>query len=130
MLSRAHRLHRPADFRETVRSGARAGSETVVVHLLLSEAAASNIPPQIGFIVTKAVGPAVVRTRVKRRLRHLCRSRVHQLAPGCRVVVRALPPAASASSSHLDADLESCLHRAARRAGAAPSHDRHRAVSS
>jgi ribonuclease P protein component len=61
--------------------------------------------------VSKSVGNAVVRHRVTRRLRHLAASRVGGWPDGTQVVVRALPPAASASSDQLAADLDSCLRR-------------------
>jgi ribonuclease P protein component len=70
--------------------------------------------PQVGFTVSKAVGNAVTRTRVKRRLRHLTREHLPQLEalPGrAAVVVRALPAAAEASYANLDADLGRTLDR-------------------
>jgi len=67
---------------------------------------------QIGFVVSKAVGNAVVRNRVKRRLRHVTRERLSTLPGSCMLVVRALPAAADASYAELGADLDRCLQRA------------------
>jgi ribonuclease P protein component len=53
----------------------------------------------------------VVRNRVKRRLRHLCRDRVGGLPTGSLVVVRALPGAAGATYEQLGSDLTRCLAR-------------------
>ena len=61
----------------------------------------------MGFVVSKAVGSAVVRNRVKRQLRHLTRERMALLPGGSLVVVRANPAAAGATS--LAADLDSAL---------------------
>jgi len=58
--------------------------------------------------VSKAVGNAVVRNRVKRRLRAIMGQRVEQLA-GHLVVVRAIPAAASAEFRQLSADVDRCL---------------------
>ena len=61
---------------------------------------------RVGFVVSKAVGGAVTRNRVKRRLRHLV---AHELegTPVVRdVVVRALPAAAS-SPARVEGDLAS-----------------------
>jgi ribonuclease P protein component len=60
-------------------------------------------------VVGRRVGKAVTRNRVKRRLRHLMRSRVEGLAGGTLCVVRALPPAAWASYHQLERDLDSAL---------------------
>ncbi|WP_092627946.1 ribonuclease P protein component [Actinopolyspora mzabensis] len=69
--------------------------------------------PRVGFVVSKAVGNAVVRHRVSRQLRHLMRDRLPALPSGTMVVVRALPPAAAATSAELGRDLD----KAARRLG-------------
>jgi ribonuclease P protein component len=61
--------------------------------------------------VSKAVGGAVVRNKVKRRLRHLMRDRVDQFPPGSLVVVRALPGAGDADHALLARDLDAALQR-------------------
>ena len=66
----------------------------------------------MGFIVTRAVGNAVARNRVKRRLRHLSREHLGSLPSSAVLVVRALPAAAGAASAELGADLVRCLDRA------------------
>jgi ribonuclease P protein component len=110
VLSSAHRLTDGASFREAVRTGRRSGTRTVVVHLATDQS--SERPPQVGFVVSKAVGNAVTRNRVKRRLRHLAREHVSSLPGSAVLVVRALPAAATASSAELGADLARCLRRA------------------
>ncbi|MYW03072.1 ribonuclease P protein component [Streptomyces sp. SID3343] len=74
-------------------------------------------PPRAGFVVSKAVGPAVVRNVVKRRLRHLVRDRLALLPAGSLVVVRALPPAAQADHDALARDLDAAFDRLLSRAG-------------
>ena len=61
--------------------------------------------------MSKAIGGAVVRNTVKRRLRHLMRDRVTQLPPGSLVVVRALPGAGDADHTQLARDLDAALQR-------------------
>jgi len=68
-------------------------------------------PARVGLAVSRAVGDAVTRHRVQRRLRHLLRDRVELLAPGSQLVVRATPAAAQASSDALAADLDGQLAR-------------------
>lgn len=65
----------------------------------------------MGFVVSKAVGGSVVRHQVARRLRHLMRDRIDGLPPGSDLVVRALSPAATASSAELGADLDAALRK-------------------
>ncbi|WP_151083882.1 ribonuclease P protein component [Nocardioides cynanchi] len=108
MLPATHRLTRGGDLRRVSRTGQRAGSGSLVVHVVLADAQG---PARIGFVVSRAVGNSVVRHRVQRRLRHLCRERLGDLPPGCELVVRALAPSAFASYAELGADLDRCLQR-------------------
>jgi len=64
--------------------------------------------------VSKAVGGSVVRHAVARRLRHLVRPRLASLPAGSRLVVRALPNSATATSAQLEVDLDAALERALR----------------
>lgn len=105
------RLTSSRQFREVVRHGGRAGTDVLVVHALPADVSG------YGLVVNKAVGSAVTRNRVKRRLRPLVSSRLRGHVAQA-VVVRALPAAASASSAELASALDSCLRRAvARHAG-------------
>ncbi len=84
-----------------------------MAHLLRSPAPLPGSSARIGFVVSKAVGPAVTRNLVKRRLRHLCRERVDSLPAGSLLVLRALPPAAEATYADLASELDRCLARVA-----------------
>lgn len=68
-----------------------------------------------GLVVPRSVGPAVTRNRVKRRLRHALIPRLRTLPAGTRVVVRALPATATATSPMLAAALDEALARSANR---------------
>jgi ribonuclease P protein component len=106
VLPAAARMTRRVDFDATVRRGRRLGCSRVVLH-----AASGEGPTKVGFVVSKAVGRAVVRNRVQRRLRHVMRSRLAALEPGTLLVVRALPAAASASSAELASKVDVLLGR-------------------
>ncbi|GAB3054699.1 ribonuclease P protein component [Micromonospora schwarzwaldensis] len=125
MLAAAQRLRRSSDFAAAVRGGRRVGRGAVVVHLTVPEPAGATATPspeparssgaeisaprRAGFVVSKAVGGAVVRNKVRRRLRHLVRERLAELPAGTTLVVRALPPAADATYARLAADLDAAL---------------------
>ncbi|MBC9732380.1 ribonuclease P protein component [Nocardioides marmotae] len=109
MLPPAHRLVDADSFRLATRAGERAGSRTLVVHLWIPDDV--DRPPRVGFVVSKAVGDAVTRNRVKRRLRHLAREHVSSLPGSAVLVVRALPAAAEASYDALGEDLARGLAR-------------------
>ncbi|MDA3644580.1 ribonuclease P protein component [Saccharopolyspora indica] len=133
MLPAAARLTRSQEFRLVVRRGRRSGRSRLVVHVLrpdqapelgryrgeaLPEAEANTAPTRkstgstrVGFVVSKAVGSAVIRHRVTRRLRHLMRDRFAALPAGTLVVVRALPAAGDASSRELGADLDAAFRK-------------------
>ncbi len=114
VLPAPHRLRRRRDFGVATRRGRRAGSATLVAHLALPSTdgrAEAALPPQVGFVVSAAVGPAVVRNRVRRRLRHLAADQLRRLPDGTLLVLRALPAAAGATSAQLGADLVSVLER-------------------
>ncbi|GAB4104858.1 ribonuclease P protein component [Micromonospora taraxaci] len=126
MLAAAQRLRRSTDFAAAVRGGRRAGRGAVVVHLTVpviadpstpaspepvrdNSAEQLSVPSRAGFVVSKAVGNAVTRNRVRRRLRALVRERLVDLPSGSTLVVRALPAAAQASYSRLATDLDAAL---------------------
>ncbi|MEU1617404.1 ribonuclease P protein component [Streptomyces sp. NPDC008238] len=118
MLPTENRLRRRQDFATAVRRGRRAGRPLLVVHLRTDSdtrdphaAGGSASPARAGFVVSKAVGNAVTRNLVKRRLRHLVRERLSVLPPGSLVVVRALPGAGDADHSQLARDLDAALGR-------------------
>ena len=126
MLPRVARLTSGQDFTRTVRHGRRVGGRRLVVHLDAGSTGTEAPPARAGLVVSRAVGTAVTRNRVKRRLRHLLPDRLVGLPSGSRVVVRALPPAADASSAELDRDLARALAGALERARSRPSAARDR----
>lgn len=113
VLPASNRLRRSDDFRCAVRSGRRAGRRAVVLHLLVRDdrVDAAAEPARVGFVVNKAVGNAVLRNRVHRRLRAVLANRLADLPAGSLTVVRALPSSAEASYDELAADVDGALHR-------------------
>jgi ribonuclease P protein component len=68
--------------------------------------------PRVGFTVSRRIGGAVIRNRVRRLLREAIRPLIPRLA-ACDIVIVARPPACSAGVG----DLETALRDAASRAG-------------
>ena len=108
MLPAEHRLTESALFAATVRKGQRVGGRTLVLHFLPRE---SGQPALVGFVVSKSVGNAVARNKVKRRLRAILARRVSRLPQGSVLVVRALPATAAAAFAALDDEAERSLER-------------------
>ena len=113
MLPAGSRLTKTGDFASVIRRGRRSGRPRLVVHLQI--VGDTDATPRAGLVVSKAVGGAVVRHRVARRLRHLLVPRLASLPAGACVVVRALPPSAQASSVELGSDLDAGLRGALRK---------------
>jgi ribonuclease P protein component len=110
VLRRDARMRRSRDFRETVSQGNRAGRPRVVLHVLYGQDSDDSVP-NVGFVVSSAVGGSVVRHRVTRQLRHIMWARLDVIPSGSRIVVRALPASATATSVELEADVDKALKR-------------------
>lgn len=97
-----------------MRRGHRSAGPNLVAHLFPVDPPRAA-PPRVGFVVSGAVGPAVTRNLVKRRLRGLVRERLGALPADCLLVVRANPSAAGVPPAVLGAELDRQLERIARR---------------
>ena len=112
------RVRLARDFARVRRAGRSLSGGLVTLGFVQRASAAPESPAQpttparVGFIVGKRVGGAVVRNRVRRRLREIMRRRLRALSPGCDLVVIARPSAASATSADLARDLDALLVRA------------------
>lgn len=117
MLPATARMRRRPDFSVTIRDGSRSGRSLLAGHLLVRQRCEDA--PRIGFIVSRAVGSAVVRNRVRRRLRHLAVGYLPMLPAGSLLVLRANRPAATASYADLAAELGAIIRALLRRQGGA-----------
>jgi ribonuclease P protein component len=110
LLPAANRVRSGEEFRRTFKRGTASGSPFVVLHYLADESHAVRV----GFVVSKAVGNAVVRNRTKRRLREIMHARLDSLPAGL-YVLRVKPAAAGAAFTQLDATVDGLLARARRK---------------
>jgi ribonuclease P protein component len=114
MLPAERRIRHREEFTQVVRRGARLTANGLVLHVATAGAGVAGPvePARAGFVVGRAVGPAVARNRLRRRLRHLMASRLSTLAPGTAVVVRVTPAARSCDYAGLGDTLDALLARA------------------
>jgi ribonuclease P protein component len=75
-VQRRHRLSRSRDFDAVYRHGRSVSTRFLVLYWFARE---DDGEPRLGLAVPKAVGPAVVRNKMKRRLREAFRARLGEL---------------------------------------------------
>src|SRR5450432_2483036 len=110
-------MRQRAEFNAAVKRGGRTGRPLLTGHLLLRPGC--DDVARVGFVVSRAVGTAVVRNKVRRRLRHLMRGYLGSLPGGSLLVVRADPRAATARQADLAAELDLVIGTLLRRQGKA-----------
>ena len=94
MAARRRRLSRSAEFERVYRQGRSKGNRFFVLYLFPREADASAPDgPRLGLSVSRKVGGAVERARVKRCLREAFWAEAERLATGADYVVVARPDA-------------------------------------
>lgn len=103
----SRRLRNNADFRAVYSNGRSWHSPLGSLRVRPAEAGA---PSRVGFSVGKRVGNAVVRNRLKRRLREIVRR--HQLRSGCDFVITGRAAAATAEFDLLAATVADLMRRA------------------
>ena len=101
-------LRRRDDFQAVVRSGASHSSRTLVLRAL----ATGSPDTRIGLATPQAIGGAVQRNRVRRRLRELVRERYGEMGSGWDVLIIAKPQAATATWEELRTEVGVLLTRA------------------
>jgi ribonuclease P protein component len=108
-VKREHRLRSAAEFQRV-----RDQSPRVWPHRLLVLRVAPNDLDyaRVGITVSGRIGKAVVRNRIRRRIREALRARFSSLAAGFDVLVVARPASAQASWLELGAALDVVLQRA------------------
>src|SRR5215472_8925184 len=110
-FSRNDRLRQRREFEECYASGARVSGRHLQVFVL--PAGGSTARTRLGISVPKRVGSAVVRNRVRRRLREIFRrTRSATISSPVSLVVNARPSAATATFRELSEDYASAVTRA------------------
>jgi ribonuclease P protein component len=113
VLARANRLVSAGDYRNAVRRGARSSAPCAVVYRTTRN---DKQVPRFGFIVAKTVGVAVVRNRVRRRLKAVCYELLPLVPAGTDIVIRALPASAEESWATLRSEISAIVTQSGARA--------------
>lgn len=100
-LRKDERLRARPEFLAVQRRGRRATSDALVAVVLRHTSDPPRPFARLGLTVSKKVGNAVVRNRIKRRLREIFRRNKHALPVGCDIVWIARSAAAQASFDDL-----------------------------
>jgi ribonuclease P protein component len=98
-FARAQRLNRASEFNLVKTSGKSWTGRYLVLAALPTPGAL-----KIGIITTRRIGSAVIRNRVRRKIREIFRLNQHQLKPGYWLVMIARHPSARAAYSELEKD--------------------------
>lgn len=107
-MERRYRLAYRGQF-QRVRSQGRSWSHPLLVLLAVE----NDLPySRVGFLVSKRIGKAVVRNRVKRLMREAMRLRLYEIASGWDIVLIARSPIVQADFWRIGEALDSLLQRA------------------
>ena len=104
------RLKSHRDFIAVLKRRFKVTDSDIVVHFVVHDDTRDvHIMRRMGLAVSKAVGNAVTRNRVKRRFRVLARRYEDMLPMQCDIVVRAKPSASRADFADLDRQFSRCF---------------------
>ena len=98
---KSRRLTLSAEFEQVRKNGRAQGGRLIVLSIVPANDAT---PFRAGFITSRALGRAVVRNRVRRRLREIVRKHQREVVNGIWMVIIARASAARASYEQLEAE--------------------------
>ncbi len=119
MLPKEHRLTHTREFTRVRRFGRSSGGPVLALYVLPTRSRAIKA----GFSVSKRVGKATVRNRVKRLLREAVRHRLPEIKPGCDLVFIARPAASQATYDQMTEAVLAALRRTHALQPAGSTHD-------
>jgi ribonuclease P protein component len=109
MLSTDNRLRDRKDFGAVREQGRRWRGDVLIVNAMPR---AGDLPVRFGFVISRKIGTAVVRNRIKRRLRAVMHAHLAEVVRGYDVVIISRQPASSATYAALETAALDLLRRA------------------
>lgn len=77
-MEKRHRIRKNIEFQSVYKLGKSYGNRNLVLYIKKN-----NLDyTRIGFTITKKIGNAVTRNRIRRMLREICRLNFHKIKPG------------------------------------------------
>ncbi|MBQ4167888.1 MAG: ribonuclease P protein component [Clostridia bacterium] len=107
-MKRCYSLKRNKEFRRVYKAGKSVACRTMV--LIYLKGPAEGV--KIGFAVGKRIGGAVVRNKVKRRLREAVTPLLPEMVPGCRLIFVARSPIAEVTYRDMENNVRRLLDKA------------------
>lgn len=98
MLTVQNRVTKGDDYRVITRTAQRSNGQLCLVYVRRT---GPEHHTRYGFIISRAVGGAVVRNRIRRRLKAICAEHLRAAESGFDIVIRVHPAAAEASFTQL-----------------------------
>ncbi|WP_093227719.1 ribonuclease P protein component [Thermoflavimicrobium dichotomicum] len=108
-MQRVYRLKRRNDFRRVFRTGVSVANRQFVVYVAKRLEAG---PARLGISVSRKLGKAVVRNRVKRLIKEVARHWMKHLRPQTDIVVIARNPVANMSYDQVKSSLRHVFYKA------------------
>ena len=108
MLKRVNRLKKRYQFNYVYKSGEHFSSE----HLVLYVSSSKTKSIKVGFAVTKKIGHAVVRNKIRRRLREIVQKQLPSLKQNYNIIVVAKDNVSEAGFEKLTQEIVKLLKKA------------------
>ncbi|WP_180540549.1 ribonuclease P protein component [Nevskia soli] len=107
-FSKSVRILRSKDFRKVYDQGTRFTCGYFAAFCLLEP---SNAGPRLGFTTPRALGNAVVRNRIRRRIREAVRQRLYRLDPQWSIVINPRRKALDGPFPEIEREIERLITR-------------------
>lgn len=108
-MQKKYRLKRRSDFRRVFRAGTSVANRQFILYIYHRK---EEGPPRVGVSVSKKLGKAVKRNRIRRRIKEVVRQWVEEIPDGVDLVVIARQPVATMDFSQIRSSLNHLFKKA------------------